>query len=89
MLAPGDIPMFLKPKLPERSKFGFKTINCCPYPALYLKKNYYSAQKIIKKIEHLLILNFLCQYICINKTSSESLEIKCFRTGLIYAFILA
>ena len=47
---PGARPMFLKPKLHEESKNGFKTISCRPYPVMIFSKNCFWCKKIIKKI---------------------------------------
>ena len=57
--------MFLKAKLHKESRNGFKTINYRRYPVMIFSKNWFSAQKIIKKLDVLLIFEFLCQYICI------------------------
>ena len=57
--------MFLKAKLHKESRNGFKTIIYRRYPVMIFSKNWFSAQKIIKKLDVLLIFEFLCQYICI------------------------
>ena len=64
-LTPGSRPMFLKAKLHKESRNGFKTIIYRRYPVMIFSKNWFSAQKIIKKLDVLLIFEFLCQYICI------------------------
>ena len=63
-LTPGGRPMFLKAKLYKESRNGFKTINYRRYPVMIFSKNWFSAQKIIKKLDVLLIFEFLCQSMC-------------------------
>ena len=63
---PGGRSMFFKAKLPKESKNGFKTISCCRYPVMFFSKNYFWYQKSSKKLDVLLIFEFLCQYIWIN-----------------------
>ena len=62
-LTPGSRPMFLKVKLHKESRNGFKTINNRCYPVMIFSKNWFLAQKIIKKLDVLLIFEFLRQYI--------------------------
>ena len=57
--------MFLKPKLHKESKNRFKTISCRPYPVMFFSKKHFRHQKSSKKLDVLLIFEFLCQYICI------------------------
>ena len=61
-LTPGGRPMFLKPRLHKESKNGFKTIHCCPYPVLIFSENYFFANMSSKKLDILLIFEFLRQY---------------------------
>ena len=54
--------MFLKPKLHKESKNVFKTINYRPPSVLFFSKNYFSVKKMLKKLDVLLINEFLWQY---------------------------
>ena len=49
---PGARPMFLKPNLHKKSKNGFKTISCRPYPVMIFSKNCFWCKKSSKKIGH-------------------------------------
>ena len=60
----GSRPMFLKAELHKEYKNEFKTINSCPYPVLLFSKNWFQhKKKSSKKLDLLLIFEFLCQYI--------------------------
>jgi hypothetical protein len=58
--------MFLKPKLHKESKNGFKTINYRRYPEMIFSKTVFGAKKSSKKLDVLLIFEFLWQYVWIN-----------------------
>ena len=55
--------MFLKPKFHKESKNGFKTINYQRYPVMIFSKNLFRSKKSSKKLDVLLIFEFLWQYI--------------------------
>ena len=63
---PGVRPMFFKPKLYKESKNGFKTINYRPSPVMFFSKNCFWSNKIIIRLDILLIFEFLWKYIWIN-----------------------
>ena len=50
-----------------------------PNPVLNFSKNYFRHQILSKEFDVLLIFEFLCQYKCISKTSSEKFDCKIFR----------
>ena len=63
---PGGRPIFFKPEWPKESKNGFKTISCRPPLLLIFSKYCFSAKKLSKKLDVLLIFEFLWQYIWTN-----------------------
>ena len=58
-LVPGGRPMVLKAELHKESKNGFKTINFRPPSVMIFSKNCFRGKKIIKKLDVLLIFEFL------------------------------
>jgi hypothetical protein len=63
---PGVRPMFLKAELHKEFKNRCKTINYRPSLVMFFSKNYFLHQKSSKKLDILLIFEFLWQYIWIN-----------------------
>ena len=60
--------MFFKAKLSKESENGFKKISCRRYPDMFVFfKKLFLAPKVIKKLDVLMIFEFLCQYINMDK----------------------
>ena len=66
--------MFLRPKCHKESKNGFKTISFRPYPTVFFSKNCFRYKKLSKKLDVLLIFEFLWQYIWTNYTSFKKFK---------------
>ena len=75
--APGGTPMFFKAECPKEFKNRLKTISWISVlPSNVFFKKLFLPPKMVKKMDVLLIFEFLCQYKCISKTSSEKFDCR-------------